>query len=86
MQSIVQNCDVNQCAYNQSNECHAPSISIGSEQPMCDTFTEAAVSPEVAACHIADCQFNEHMACNASGIKVAWLQGHADCGTFSPRQ
>jgi len=90
MQSTVLSCGADECAYNKSSECHAPSVSIGSEHPSCDTFTESGMPqekamPEVAACHIDECQFNQEMACRASGITVASHERHADCGTFSLR-
>lgn len=90
MESTVLSCGADGCAYNQSNECHAPSVSIGSEHAMCDTFTESGTPlenamPAVSACHIGECQFNQEMACQASGINVAWHERHADCGTFSLR-
>ena len=79
MQSTVLNCDADACAYNRSRECHAPSVSIGSDHAVCDTFTKSGMpeekaTPSVAACHIGECQFNRDMACQASGISViaAW--------------
>lgn len=88
MQAMVLSCGADDCAYNKSNECHAPSVSIGSDHAMCDTFTESGMAqenamPAVAACHIGECQFNQNMACGASGINVAWHERHADCQTFS---
>ena len=90
MESTVLSCDVADCAYCQGQECHAPSISVGSDHAMCDTFTKSGMPrekamPVVAACQIGECQFNEQMACSASGIKVSRHEEHADCGTFSPR-
>lgn len=89
MQSRVLSCQVNECGYNDSKECRAPVVYIGSDHAACDTFTEVGVpqldaEPKIASCHIDECRFNEQMACNASGIDVARHQQHADCGTFLP--
>ncbi len=36
----IQTCDVDECAYNRHNECHALAITVeGTEgEPLCDTF------------------------------------------------
>ena len=90
MESLVLSCGAEECAYNESQECHAPAVSIGSDHAMCDTFTETAMPqdkamPAVAACHIGECKFNQDMACEASGINLSSHERHADCGTFSLR-
>jgi hypothetical protein len=89
MQSTVLKCEVEACAYNDTQECHAPAVSVGSDHPVCDTFTKSGTPQEeamplVAACHIGECKFNEELACQASGINVALHEEHADCDTFSP--
>jgi hypothetical protein len=38
--------------------------------------------PPVQGCKVADCQFNNSMACGASGITMIMHSGHADCATF----
>lgn len=90
MESTVLSCQVEDCAYNQSRECHAPAVSVGSDHAMCDTFTKSGMprpeaQPMVASCHIDECQFNQQLACEASGINVAQHEEHADCDTFAPR-
>jgi hypothetical protein len=89
MQSTVLKCAVEECAYNQGQECHAPAVSVGSDHPMCDTFTksgspQAEAQPMIAACQTSECKFNQELACQASGINVARHEQHADCQTFSP--
>ncbi len=43
------------------------------------------VNSEVATCHVAQCQFNENMDCQApNGVEVEVLQEQADCNTFEP--
>lgn len=85
---MVLSCGADECVYNNSDECHAPSVSVGSDHATCDTFSksgtpkEKAMSP-VAACHIDECKFNEDLACAASGINVKTHERHADCKTFT---
>jgi len=86
----VLTCTATQCSYNQTEECHAPKIQVGDEEPMCDTYTTASVSPtnseaSVQTCNVTDCNFNDDRDCNARGITVGIHAGHADCVTFRPQ-
>lgn len=86
----VTNCTVEECSYNQNRECHAPAIEVGTEHPMCDTFTTSQVSqsseamPMISRCDVDVCKFNESLMCHAPGITVDHHSEHADCLTYTP--
>lgn len=91
MPKITQ-CDVNECAYNTNNICHALAITVGDgTHPRCDTFCEMAAmhagdkraTGNVGACKITICKFNEKLECQASSIRVSHHSKNcADCMTF----
>lgn len=88
----VKRCNVTQCFYNQNNQCNAHAITVGSEQPKCETFlkanshTQKNDQGEVGACHISQCMYNDSMYCHAcDDIVVDWSQDSAMCTTFRPR-
>lgn len=85
------NCNVSECFYNQSNQCHAPAITIGADEPCCDTFLASQdhihrqEKGMVGACHVSACQYNKEMLCGASGINVSPISSSAMCSTFSKK-
>ena len=88
----VRKCSVRNCFYNRSNECFANAILVGSEEPVCETFTMSQQhtdkhgQSEIGACHIADCEYNDEMYCHAcSDIEVGWSGNNAMCLTFEPK-
>jgi hypothetical protein len=88
----VRKCSVNQCYYNRNNECNAHSILVGSDEPICETFTQSGEhirksgQSEVGACHVAQCEYNQSLSCHAcSDIEVSWDQDKAWCATYEPR-
>lgn len=87
----VSQCDVADCAYNESDHCHALAITIGDQShPMCDTFVEAGMHggdesavAQVGACKVSTCKFNKSLECSASSITVGRHgQACGDCQTF----
>lgn len=85
-------CDVNQCAYNNQNICHAMAITVGDSHPTCDTFTNSSskagvqeITGGVGACKVDNCKFNESLECSAPNIQVSFHQDHACCKTFTER-
>jgi hypothetical protein len=91
---MVTTCTVTACCYNNnSQQCHALAIQVGSDHPMCDTYSPmqgmACGAPDanggVGACKVNDCRFNAHLLCTAPGIIVGVHSGHADCQTYQRR-
>ena len=84
----VLHCDVDNCFYNRSKNCHAPAINVGGDEPICDTFVaerqhiHRSEGSQVGACHVRTCRWNSDLLCHASGINVSPVGGHADCATF----
>jgi len=90
--SMVIDCEATQCIYNKDKKCHTLAITVGDEEPCCDTFfsTESRggysdVIGGVGACKVADCEYNNNFECSASGIHVVMNMDHPDCGTYEPR-
>lgn len=94
--SVVRNCAVTHCAYNNANTCHAKAITVGDGQcPGCDTFldmpnpaahtTQEGCKAGVGACKVNSCQFNTDYACTADSITVALPGKRALCATYTPR-
>ncbi|MEU8389086.1 DUF1540 domain-containing protein [Micromonospora sp. NPDC048843] len=89
----VQECVVAACAYNQSGDCHAFAITIGSmDHAHCHTFVESPVRggvesmiAQVGACQRADCRHNEQLECQAASIRVGPDNDMADCMTYAGR-
>lgn len=85
----ILSCSVQECAYNNNNQCHTLAITVGSGHPSCDTFFKAQTKGGsedmiggVGACREQDCRFNKALECSAQGISVAPHSGHGDCRTF----
>ncbi|MFP4013361.1 MAG: DUF1540 domain-containing protein [Chitinispirillaceae bacterium] len=90
--SKIFDCEATECIYNKNKQCHTPGITVGDEEPLCDTFKSAAskggreeIIGGVGACKVANCKYNDSFECSAKGIHIIMKNGHADCGTFQPR-
>lgn len=89
---IVNECAVQDCAYNLDHACHALAITVGDvRHAHCDTFFTApskggdpSATGHVGACKMADCRHNVDFECHAPGIAVGHHQTDADCLTFAP--
>lgn len=88
----IMECEAMQCLYNTDGKCHTFGITVGGEEPCCDTFREgsrkggiASIIGGVGACHVSGCQFNNDFECDAGGIRVSMGAGHPDCGTYKSR-
>ena len=88
----VIDCDATDCSYNVDKRCHALGITVGDEEPCCDTYHHAKkhggfsdVIGGVGACKTDSCLFNDKLECTADGIHVKIKTDHPDCGTFMPR-
>lgn len=85
----VKMCNVNQCFYNSDGMCCAHAITVGSDQPICETYmqamshTDRCGQGEVGACHVSKCAYNDGMFCHAcSDIEVMKSGDTALCATF----
>lgn len=90
--SAIKECEATDCLYNTDGRCHTFGITVGGEEPCCDTFMQgdrkggiASIMGGVAACHIAGCRLNSDFECTADGIRVSMKAGHPDCGTYQSR-
>lgn len=89
----VSECEVEDCAYNCDELCHAIAITVGDEtHPMCDTFctchsddVDTNCVAGVGACKTSVCAFNKGLECNASDISVGYIGDEVDCLTFKSR-
>lgn len=89
--SIVEQCSINECAYNENARCHAKAITIGDgEIPHCDTlfrkgpqihYTESVAG--VGACKVGNCIHNDKLECGAPSISVGLMDGDVQCLTFT---
>ena len=58
----VNKCTVVECYYNREELCCAHSVLVGSNEPVCETFTIATGhttkhgEAQVGACHVANCR------------------------------
>ncbi len=85
-------CNVQECAYNEQNACHAAAITVDSPEPLCDTFFQASkkggmaeLTGAVGACKNDTCVYNESFECSASGINVFKHGERAECETYTAR-
>jgi len=87
----VGSCEVTQCAYNVSKNCHARAITVGDAQnPNCDTYLgipqrsrETQRIAGVGACKVTGCKFNDDFECSAESILVGYRGTRINCLTFS---
>ena len=88
----VAKCTVVECFYNREDLCYAHSILVGSEEPVCETFTLSSDhtnkhgEADVGACHVANCEHNDKSFCHAvNDIEVGWDDNTAVCVTFESK-
>jgi len=86
-------CSVTECAYNDSEKCHAGAITVDGPEPLCDTYFKSprkgginGTSGTVGACKNAICVHNDAYECTAQGIKVSLHVAKAECDTFAAKQ
>lgn len=86
-------CQAINCVYNINKKCHTPAITVGDDEPCCDTFYTSRnkggftdVNGGVGACKVTECEYNDSFECSASGIHVAIKKDHADCVTFKQKK
>ena len=83
-------CDIEDCAYNMDNKCHAMAVTIGdSINPKCDTFCQSMMQggdlssiAGVGACKVSSCTYNADLECQAMEISVGYKGQDPDCLTF----
>jgi hypothetical protein len=88
---MVNECEVEDCAYNMDRACHALAITVGdARHPNCDTFLNASVrggdpstTGRVGACKMSNCRHNTQLECQAPGINVGYRQNQVDCLTYT---
>jgi hypothetical protein len=88
----VLKCQINDCAYNIDDICHAMAISIGDGvRPTCNTFCQYLMEAkagdidsiaQVGACKQSDCVHNTCLECQANEIIVSHVDDHPECMTF----
>lgn len=83
-------CNVNECAYNAEDSCHAMAITVDNQEAMCDTFFNhqpkggiRELKAGVGACKSDGCVHNRLLECTAPGIKVSRHNNKPACDTFS---
>ena len=89
----VVKCEVNDCAYNMNNRCHAMAITIGDDvHPRCDTFCHSMMkggasgeTAGVGACKVYSCTYNSDLECSSPEICVGYKQQEPDCLTFKAK-
>lgn len=86
-------CQAKQCVYNRNGKCNTPAITVGDDEPCCDTFSNRPdkggfpnIDGCVGACKVSDCEYNNSLECTASGIHVVVMKDHPDCGTYRQRK
>jgi hypothetical protein len=88
----VNQCVVEDCAYNRDRACHALAITVGDvRRPQCDTFFSSpskggdpSATGRVGACKMSGCTHNDQFECRAPGITVGFQQSEIDCLTYAP--
>ena len=89
----VKECGVLDCAYNRDNACRALAITVGDDEPRCDTFwtySHKAGDPTrlggVGACKVLKCMHNFDGECGSPlGIVVGREGNKPKCLTFISR-
>ncbi|MEU7564608.1 DUF1540 domain-containing protein [Streptomyces fradiae] len=89
---VINECAVEDCAYNRDRACHALAITVGdTRNPQCDTFFtsrnkggDPSNTGRVGACKVSSCRHNTDYECRAPGITVGYQQSEVDCLTFAP--
>ncbi|MFF5157657.1 DUF1540 domain-containing protein [Streptomyces sp. NPDC000348] len=88
---VVNECSVDDCAYNRNHVCHALAITVGDvRHPRCDTFFtssakggDPSTTGRVGACKVSGCRHNVDFECRAPGITVGFQQSEVDCLTYA---
>lgn len=83
-------CTATECAYNQSEKCHALAITVGgSADHKCDTFCPSSskggfptATGTVGACKVSSCSYNQSMECAAETICLSKEGQEIDCMTY----
>lgn len=90
--SKIIDCDASECIYNSNNCCHTIAITVGDNEPMCDTYMSNGkkggmedVTGGVGSCKVESCSFNESYECCAEGIHVKNHGAHMDCVTYKQK-
>ena len=86
----VAKCEVDDCAYNVDDVCHAMAITIGDgTRPRCDTFCrsmtkggDAGCIAGVGACKVSACMYNANLECQSPEVNVGYNEDEPDCLTF----
>jgi hypothetical protein len=88
----VLKCTVEECAYNEHENCHAMAITVDGPDPLCDTYFKtsrkggvADIIGAVGACKNGECVHNQAFECAASGIEISRHEANAECDTFALR-
>lgn len=89
---VVSECAVTECAYNNSQACHAKAITVGDgANPGCDTYLGSASHTRrssgtagVGACKVSHCKHNDDFECQAESINVGFESSQVHCLTFMP--
>src|ERR1035437_4990936 len=89
--TMIKNCMLEGCSYNENKRCHAVAITIGDgDHPRCDTFITsktkggfAQTMGKVGACKVEKCYYNASLECTSENIKVGFHDQHPDCLTFN---
>lgn len=88
---IVNECVIEDCAYNFDSNCHAKAITIGDgANPGCDTAflhppghtNNRSTIAGVGACKVMDCAFNTEYECAADRIDVGRKGDDINCLTY----
>ncbi|MBD3239093.1 MAG: DUF1540 domain-containing protein [Chitinivibrionales bacterium] len=89
----VLDCEAENCVYNKDAQCHAMAITVGDDEPCCDTFASGGAKAgysdtigKVGACKVQSCIYNDSLECSApQGIRMKLMSNHADCATYQSR-
>lgn len=89
---LVDECAINECAYNTGQKCHAKAITIGDGvHPGCDTSfmdssqhtNDTSILAGVGACKVTGCTFNNDLECSADSINVGMNGNRINCLTYT---
>lgn len=90
----VSTCAVHDCSFNDHDDCTAYAITVSGakDHASCATFIDTSqtgglpkVLAHVGACQRSECRFNNHLMCDAQGVRVGPGAEKADCLTYQPR-
>lgn len=84
---VVTSCEIDDCAYNIQNNCHACAITIGDGvHPGCDTYFSNSMHTHnmahmagVGACKVEACKYNDDFECSAESIEVGYEKSGISC-------